>query len=40
MVHALVAGEDKRFFENPGIDFIGLTRAVMYRVIGKSDKLE
>lgn len=40
MIRALVAGEDKRFFENPGVDFIGLTRAVLYRVIGKSDKLE
>jgi len=40
MVNALVAWEDKRYWENPGIDFIGLVRAVIYRVIGKSDKLE
>lgn len=40
MVNALVAWEDKRYWENPGIDFIGLTRAVLYRVIGKSDKIE
>ena len=40
IIHALVAWEDKRFFENPGIDFIGLTRAVLYKLIGKSDKIE
>lgn len=39
MVHAIVAWEDKRFFENPGVDIIGLFRAVLYRVIGKSDSL-
>lgn len=39
MVHAIVAGEDKRFFENPGVDIIGLIRAVLYRVTGKSDSL-
>lgn len=40
MVNALVSWEDKRYWENPWVDFIGLTRAVLYRVIGKSDKLE
>lgn len=39
MVNAIVSGEDKRFFENPGVDIIGLFRAVLYRVIGKSDSL-
>jgi len=40
MVHAIVAGEDKRFFENPGVDVIGLFRAVIYRIIGKNDSLK
>ncbi len=40
MIHALVAWEDKRFFENPGIDFIGLSRAVLYKIIGRSKKIE
>jgi len=40
MINALVAWEDKRYWENPGIDFIGLVRAVIYRVTGRSDKLE
>lgn len=39
MIHAIVAWEDKRFFENPGVDIIGLFRAVLYRVIGKNDSL-
>ncbi|MCP4523003.1 MAG: penicillin-binding protein [Candidatus Gracilibacteria bacterium] len=37
MINALVAGEDKRFWENPGVDFIGLTRAGLNYVLGKSD---
>jgi len=40
MINALVAGEDKRYWENPGIDFIGLVRAVLYRATGRSDKIE
>ena len=40
MVHAIIAWEDKRFFENPGVDLIGLTRAVIYRVTGKSEQIE
>ena len=40
MIQAIVAWEDKRFFENPWVDLIGLTRAVLYRVSGKSEKLE
>ena len=40
MIHAIVAWEDKRFFENPWVDLIGLIRAVLYRVIGKSDSLQ
>jgi penicillin-binding protein 1A len=30
MVNALVSAEDKRFWENPGVDFIGLVRAGIY----------
>lgn len=37
MVNALIAGEDKRFWDNPGFDIIGLSRAVLYKIIGKND---
>ncbi|USN58580.1 MAG: transglycosylase domain-containing protein [Candidatus Peribacteria bacterium] len=40
MVNAIVAGEDKRYWENPGIDVIGLFRAVFNYVTGKTTKLE
>lgn len=40
MINALVAWEDKRFWENPGFDVIGLTRAVIYRLIGKSSGIQ
>ncbi|NDK09838.1 penicillin-binding protein [Candidatus Gracilibacteria bacterium] len=37
MINAIVAGEDKRYWENPGVDFIGLVRAGIYGVIGKNE---
>lgn len=37
MINALVAGEDKRFWDNPGVDFVGLIRAAIYGVIGKNE---
>lgn len=40
MINALVAWEDKRFWENPWFDIIWLARAVLYRAIWKSDKFE
>ena len=40
MVNAIVAWEDKRFWDNPWFDIIWLTRAVIYRVVWISDKLE
>lgn len=40
MVNALVAWEDKRYWENSWIDLIWLFRAVLYRAIWKTDKLE
>lgn len=40
MINAIVSWEDKRFWENPWIDLIWLTRAVLYRIIWKSDRLE
>lgn len=40
MVNALVAWEDKRYWENSWIDLIWLVRAVLYRAIWKTDKLE
>jgi len=36
MVNALVAWEDKRFWENPGIDVIWLVRAWLYYISGKT----
>jgi penicillin-binding protein 1A len=30
IINALVAGEDQRYWENPGVDFIGLVRAGIY----------
>jgi len=35
VVHALVATEDKRFYDHSGIDFEGLLRGVLYTLIGK-----
>ena len=32
LVQAILAGEDDRFFEHPGVDWQGLTRAVLYLV--------
>ncbi|QFR39220.1 hypothetical protein A9Q91_03215 [Candidatus Gracilibacteria bacterium 28_42_T64] len=40
MINALVAGEDKRYWDNPGFDVIGLIRAVINKVIGKNVKVE
>ncbi|MGE4443622.1 MAG: transglycosylase domain-containing protein [Candidatus Altimarinota bacterium] len=37
MVNAIIAGEDKRYWENPGIDIIGLLRAGFYGIIGKNE---
>lgn len=39
MVNALIAGEDKRFWDNPGFDIIGLSRAVLYKLIGKNPEV-
>ena len=40
MIHAIIAWEDKRFFENPWVDLIGLSRAVIYWASGRSDRIE
>ncbi len=32
VVHAFIAAEDRRFFEHPGVDYIGVLRAVMQLV--------
>ncbi|MCD5374989.1 transglycosylase domain-containing protein [Candidatus Gracilibacteria bacterium] len=37
IINALVAGEDQRYWENPGVDFIGLVRAGIYGIIGKNE---
>ncbi|PZM84806.1 hypothetical protein DLH72_02950 [Candidatus Gracilibacteria bacterium] len=39
IINALVAGEDKRYWENPGVDVIGLIRAGIYFLTGKSDSI-
>jgi len=39
LVQAFIATEDKKFFDHGGIDYVGIVRAVLYRVIGKSDKI-
>lgn len=40
MKDAIIAAEDKTFFENPGIDFKGLVRSVMNFVFGKTDRIQ
>lgn len=37
IINALVAWEDQRYWENPGVDFIGLIRAWIYGIIGKNE---
>lgn len=37
MINALVAWEDKRYWENPWIDIIWLTRALIYWIIWKNE---
>lgn len=37
IINALVAGEDQRYWENPGVDFIGLSRAALFCLTGKND---
>ena len=32
LIEAFLAGEDNRFFEHPGVDWQGLTRAVLYLI--------
>ena len=40
MINAIIAWEDKRYWENPWVDIIWIIRAVIYKVIWKTDKLE
>lgn len=37
MVNALVSWEDKRYWTNPWVDLIGITRAGLYYILWKSD---
>lgn len=39
LIQAFIATEDKKFFDHIGIDFVGLVRAVLYKVIGKSKRI-
>ena len=36
MINAILAIEDRRFFEHPGIDFIGIVRAALKNFTGQS----
>ncbi len=36
MINAILSIEDRRFFEHPGIDFIGITRAALKNIMGRS----
>ena len=36
MINAILSIEDRRFFEHPGIDIIGITRAALKNISGKS----
>ena len=36
MINAILAIEDRRFFEHPGIDFIGIARAAIRNITGQS----
>jgi penicillin-binding protein 1A len=36
MINAILSIEDRRFFEHPGIDMIGITRAALKNISGKS----
>ena len=40
MKESIVAMEDRRFFQHPGVDFPGITRAVVYYLLGKTDQIE
>lgn len=40
MINALVAWEDKRFWDNSGIDLIGISRAAIYYITWKTDRPE
>ncbi|MBS9775101.1 penicillin-binding protein [Candidatus Gracilibacteria bacterium] len=37
VMNGLVAGEDKKFWTNPGVDFVGIFRAGLYFLSGKTD---
>lgn len=40
MIHAIVAGEDKKFFENKGWDIPRIIAAIINYVTGKTEKIE
>ena len=40
LLQAFVAAEDQRFFTHPGVDFIGLTRAVIANVTNPGRRME
>lgn len=40
IIDALISAEDQGFFENPGIDFLGLARAGFYYITGKRSQVQ
>jgi penicillin-binding protein 1A len=39
LIQAFIATEDKNFFDHGGIDWLGIVRAVVFKVIGKSERI-
>lgn len=39
LLQAFIAAEDSAFFEHGGINYLGIVRAVVFRVIGKTDRI-
>ena len=39
MINAIIAWEDKKYWENPWVDLVWITRAVIYRIIWKTDEI-
>jgi len=40
MINAIVAWEDKKYWENPWVDIVWIIRAVIYRIIWKTTEIE
>jgi penicillin-binding protein 1A len=40
LIQAFIAAEDKNFFEHGGVDFLGIVRAVVFKVAGVTDRIK